>query len=89
MHGYDAARAMAEARTRVLTIEAHDPTLAMVVHDIRFYAPQDIRFGVRYANIVSTAPDGMLVADLGRVGALEPGVIDHQEEGWTEREQSE
>jgi inward rectifier potassium channel len=89
MHGYDAARAIETDARVFVTIEAHDPTLATVVHDARFYAPQDIRFGMRYANIVSTAADGALVADLGRVGALEPGVIDHQEEGWTEREQNE
>jgi len=47
-----------------VTIEARDPTLATVVHDARFYAPQDIRFGMRYADAVSTAADGALVADL-------------------------
>jgi hypothetical protein len=45
MHGYDAARVI-EADARVLvTVEARDPTLATVVHDIRSYAPKDMRIG--------------------------------------------
>jgi hypothetical protein len=45
MHGYDAARVI-EADARVfVTVEAHDPTLATVVHDIRSYAPKDMRIG--------------------------------------------
>lgn len=29
-----------------VTLEARDPTLATVVHDIRYYEPGDIRFGM-------------------------------------------
>jgi hypothetical protein len=36
---------------------------------------------------VSTAEDGTRVADLRRIGALEPDVGDRQEQGWTEREE--
>jgi inward rectifier potassium channel len=86
MHGYDAARVIdADARVFV-TLEARDPTLATLVHDIRSYAPEDIRFGVRYAEVVTTAEDGMPVADLARIGELEPDVGDRPESGWTERE---
>jgi inward rectifier potassium channel len=89
LHRYDAAQAI-EADARVfVTIEARDPTLATVVHDARFYAPQDICFGMRYADVVSTEEDGALVADLRRIGALEPGVDDSQEGVWTEREGNE
>ncbi len=89
LHGYDAARAIETDARVFVTIEARDPTLATVVHDARFYAPQDIRFGMRYADAVSTAADGALVADLGRIGAREPGVDDSQEGIWTEREENE
>jgi inward rectifier potassium channel len=89
LHGYDSARAIdTEARVFV-TLEARDPTLAAVVHDVRYYAPQDIRFGMRYADTVSARRDGTLVADLRRIGALEPDVGDRQEAGWTEREEAE
>lgn len=76
-----------EADARVfVTLEARDPTLATVVHTIRSYAPGDIRFGMRYADVVTTAEDGTPVADLTRMGELEPDVGDRPEPGWTERE---
>ena len=87
LHGYDAARAI-EADARVfLTLEARDPTLATLVHEIRTYAPADIRFGMRYTEAVTIAKDGTPVLDLTRIGALEPDVGDRQEPGWTEREE--
>jgi inward rectifier potassium channel len=86
LHGYDPARAI-EADARVfVTLEARDPTLATTVHDIRFYEAEDIRFGIRYADAVTTAKDGTPVADLARIGALEPDVGDRPEPGWSERE---
>jgi inward rectifier potassium channel len=86
LHGYDPARAI-EADARVfVTLEARDPTLATTVHDIRFYEAEDIRFGMRYADAVTTAKDGTPVADLARIGALEPDVGDRPEPGWSERE---
>jgi inward rectifier potassium channel len=87
LRGYNAARAV-EADARVfVTLEVHDPTLATVVHDARFYAPEDIRFGMRYTDAVTTAKGGTLVGDLTKIGALEPDVGDRQEPGWTEREE--
>ena len=86
MHGYDMARVIdADARVFV-TLEARDPTLATMVHDIRIYAPKDIRFGMRYADVVTTAQDGTVVADMARMGELEADVGDRSEPGWTERE---
>jgi inward rectifier potassium channel len=85
LHGYDSARAI-EADARVfVTLEARDPTLATVVQDVRYYAPQDIRFGMRYADTVSFGRDGTPVADLRRIGAMEPDVGDREEAGWAER----
>jgi inward rectifier potassium channel len=89
LHGYDATRAIETDARVFVTIKARDPTLATEVHDARYYAPQDIRFGMRYADIVSTAADGALVADLKRIGELEPGGVDRQEVGWTEQEEDE
>ena len=89
LHGYDMERAIkADARVFV-TLEARDPTLATSVHEIRTYMPEDIRFGMRYTDAVTIAEDGTPVADLTRIGALEPDVGDRQEPGWTEREEEE
>ena len=87
LRGYDAAR-MIEAQAQVfVTLEARDPTLATLVHDIRSYAPEDIRFGMRYTDVVTIAEDGTPVADLGRIGELEPDLGERLEHGWTEREE--
>jgi len=86
LYGYDAARAIETDARVFVTLEARDPTLATTVHDVRYYAPEDIRFGMRYVDTVRTAVDGTPVADLRLIGALEPDIGDHQEEGWTERE---
>ena len=88
LHGYDSARAIKTDARVFATLEARDPTLATVVHDVRYYAPQDIRFGMRYADTVSFGRDGTPVADLRRIGALEPDVGDREEVGWTEREEN-
>jgi len=89
LHGYDTARTI-EADVRVFVmLEARDPTLATMVHDTRYYAPGDIRFGMRYRDAVTTAGGGTVVAaDLTKIGALEPDVGEHEEPGWTEREPS-
>jgi inward rectifier potassium channel len=87
LHRYDTARAIEADAGVFLTLEARDPTLATSVHEIRTYAPEDIRFGMRYTDAVTTAEDGTPVLDLTRIGALEPDIGDGQEPGWTEREE--
>ncbi|HUJ98289.1 MAG TPA: ion channel [Stellaceae bacterium] len=88
LHGYDRARMIAAGTQVFVTLEARDPTLAAVVHDIRTYAAEDIRFGMRYMDAVTMAEDGTPVADLTRIGALEPDLGDHPESGWTEQEEA-
>ena len=89
LHGYGAAQAI-EANAQVFVLlEARDPTLATTVHDIRNYAAKDIRFGMRYADAVTTADDGTPILDLKKIGELEPDVGDRPEQGWTEREKHE
>jgi inward rectifier potassium channel len=87
LYGYDAARAIAAQAQVFVMLEARDPTLATLVHDIRNYAPEDIRFGMRYADAVTTAEDGTPVADLTKIGALEPDLGERLEPGWTEHEE--
>jgi inward rectifier potassium channel len=87
LYGYDASRAIAADARVFVMLEARDPTLMTLVHDFRTYAPEDIRFGMRYADAVSVAEDGTPVADFARIGELEPDVGEHWEPGWTEREE--
>jgi inward rectifier potassium channel len=88
LDGYDAARAVKANAQVFVAIEARDPTLATTVHDIRNYPAEDVRFGMRYTEAVTTARDGTPVLDLTAIGALEPDVGDRQEQGWTEREEN-
>jgi inward rectifier potassium channel len=88
LNGYDAARAVKANAQVFVAIEARDPTLATTVHDIRNYPAEDVRFGMRYTEAVTTARDGTPVLDLTAIGALEPDVGDRQEQGWTEREEN-
>ena len=69
-----------------VTLEARDPMLATSVHEIRNYAPEDIRFGMRYVDAITTEEDGMPVADLTKIGEMEPDVGEHPEQGWREQE---
>ena len=87
LHGYDAVRVLhAEVRIFV-TLEARDPTLATSVHDIRIYAPEDIRFGMRYRDPIAIGDDGLPVLNVMTIGELEPDAGDRLETGWTEREE--
>ena len=86
MYGYDAAQAIGAEAKLFVTLEARDPTIATLVYDVRSYAAEDIHFGMRYADDVFIEEDGIAVADLARIGELEPDVGEHWEHGWTERE---
>jgi inward rectifier potassium channel len=86
LHGYDAARVIREDAQVFVLLEARDPTLATMVHDIRDYSAEDIRFGMRYVDAVTTARDGTPIMDLTRIGALEPDLGDRPEQGWSDRE---
>jgi len=86
LHDFDGTRAI-EADTQVFVLlEARDPTLGTMVHDIRNYGSRDLRFGVRYVDVVTTAADGTPVMDLDRIGVMERDRGDRPEQGWTERE---
>lgn len=65
-----------------------DPLLSTTVHDLCNYSATEIRFGMRYADAVTSEKDGTPVLDLTRIGALEPDAGDRQEQGWTEREET-
>jgi inward rectifier potassium channel len=79
--GYHAARAIKANAQVFVMLEARDPTLVTAVHDIRNCPAEDIRFGMRYTEAVTTARDGTPVLDLSRIGALDPDIGDRQEQG--------
>jgi inward rectifier potassium channel len=86
LYGYDAAQVVAARAQVFVTLETRDPTLATLVYEIRSYAAEEIRFGMRYVDAVTLEVDGTPVADLTKIGEMEPDVGEHPEQGWTEQE---
>ena len=72
--GYDEAGLLADQIRFVVTIEARDPELAAVVHDIKTYMATEVRFGARFGDAVTRAEDGSLIVDLTRISALDEAV---------------
>jgi inward rectifier potassium channel len=54
-----------------LTIEACDAAIGAQVHDVHGFAPQQIRFGMRYSDAVLASEAGSLVADISKLSLLE------------------
>jgi inward rectifier potassium channel len=70
--GFDIA-ALPQTDLRIMvTIQARDPQLGAIVHDLRSYAASDLRPGMRFLDAITVHEDGSLVADLTRIGEIEP-----------------
>lgn len=70
--GYDRERLETGDSRFFLSLEARDPQLAALVHDMKDYYARDVRWGMRFADAVSFDADGRTIADLTRVSLLEP-----------------
>ena len=72
LHGLDAV-ALAQSRARLfLTVEARDHALSAMVHDMKDYPMEHIRFGMRFADMISQGEAGGATADLTRISLLVP-----------------
>jgi inward rectifier potassium channel len=74
LHGIDPTSVQAADARVFLSFEAYDPMLSATVKDVRTYAPQDVRFGMRYMDVIGTAEDGTPMVDLTKISALEPDI---------------
>jgi len=61
----------ADARLFV-SLEARDPDLSSIVHDLRSYGPEDILFDMRYVDVISVDGNGKPVADMTKLSEVEP-----------------
>lgn len=85
LHGLDVAGMKAAQLRFFLTIEARDPRLSAVVHDMRGFSPDAICFGMRYADALWTDADGSPTADLARLSEVEPETeVERPIPGWTD-----
>ena len=55
----------------IVSVQARDPQLGAVVHDMRSYAAADLRPGMRFVDAITIHEDGLVVADLTRIGEIE------------------
>lgn len=72
LFGVDAAKLAAMDFRLYVALKAHDYVLGADVFDAKTYLPDDIVFGMRYADAVSIDEAGHTVADLSRLSLLEP-----------------
>lgn len=54
------------------TVEARDPVLAAVIHSMLDWGPEQVLFGMRYADAVSIDAQGRTIADLRLISDVEP-----------------
>ncbi len=65
-----------EADVRLfVTFEARDPTLAQVVHDLRTYAPEHVRFGHHYVDVIGLDEVGRPCADMTKISDVEADLV--------------
>jgi inward rectifier potassium channel len=72
LYGHDAGTLATSDIRLFLAIEARDQALAALVHDIKDYPAEHIRFGMRFADTVTVDEARRATADLSRISLLEP-----------------
>jgi hypothetical protein len=72
LSGHDAEAPAASDGRVFLTIEARDQALATVVHDIKDYLIEQVRFGMHFAGAIMLDADRRATADPSRISLLEP-----------------
>ena len=74
LHGLTAETFDAADTRLFVSLEARDPALATLVHDLRQYGPGDVKFGMKYVDMIEDDENGRPVADMDRVSDIEPDV---------------
>ena len=71
LHGLDAAGFLADDVRMFVSLEARDPDLATVVHELHDYGPSEILFGMRYADVITIDEQKRPTADMTRISEVE------------------
>ena len=72
LHGHDAASFVTDDVRMFVSLEARDPDLGTVVHDLHDYDPSDVLFGMRYADVITIDEFKRPTADMTRMSEVEP-----------------
>ncbi len=68
--GLDAQTYLASDARLFVSFEARDPTLALVVHDLQSYGPDDVMFSAHYVDMISVDTDGNTCADMTKISEV-------------------
>jgi low temperature requirement protein LtrA len=71
-HGIDETNAAERFQLLIASMSGHDGTYAQTVHSRRTWTAEDLRFGQRFVDVITTLPDGRLRIDYGRFHEVEP-----------------
>jgi inward rectifier potassium channel len=71
LYGLGPEDLMARQARVFLTIEARDAAIGAQVHDVFGFEPEQIRFGMRYSDVVLPDGTGGLVADISKLSLME------------------
>ncbi len=87
LHGVDAHALISNEANMFLAIEARDPALATIVHEVRTFGPRDVVFGSRYVDVITSEADGTPLADMTRISEMEPDTgPEARHQGWSDKD---
>ena len=72
LHGLDASAFVTDDVRMFVSLEARDPDLATIVHELHDYDPSDVMFGMRYADVITLDESKRPTADMTRMSEMEP-----------------
>ncbi len=72
LHGLNAETLAARQWMLFLKVEARDPMLEAIVHELRYYGHDEIVLGARYIDAITLDDAGRPVADLEKISLIEP-----------------
>lgn len=55
----------------MVSVQARDPKLGAIVHDLKSYHATDLRPGMRFVDVITVHEDGLVVGDLTRISLIE------------------
>jgi inward rectifier potassium channel len=70
--GFDSKGLCGTQARLYLSLDARDIALGAMVHDMHDWSAEDVLFGTRYSDAVSTDEQGRAIADLTRIHLVEP-----------------
>jgi inward rectifier potassium channel len=75
LYGVDAAALQKQDAEIIVSLTGIDGTSSQTVHGRHRYLPEQIRFGMRYADMLNPKPDGRLELDYAKLHEITPASV--------------